>query len=491
MLCRWVDDDRPRTHGLTAESFAVPEYAAIMAVAVRLERQGGQPADLQAELAGDPLYGQVRKAIGASIDHAVGEPADLARKLREINARLGARDRAAELSELALDLTVSPAQLVAWHAAQSAALRRFTTTGTSRFGLAEGVDVKTDLSTPELIRGLLPGNGKALLFGASNTGKSFAAVDMACRVALGLDWHGRRTEAGAVLYLASENANSIRRRISGWAIRHGVPIPDDMIVATRPGSLLDAGNMAALLDECRQIRSRKGIPIRLIVIDTLAMMMPGGDENSAEDMGRAIAACDDLAAVTGGMVVVVHHAGKDEARGARGWSGLKASMDVEIEATEGKLFLTKSRDGVRHTEFTYTMETVEIGSNAYNETVTTLVPVHGETVQHKGARTERRPRPRRELAPAAKIALDALNSVVAREGRIQPDSSLPPTVPSGVLTVRQSRWKEQFDRGQPEGVSSATHYKQWVRGIEYLRAMNVRLKDGWAWIEKPRGDGDV
>jgi hypothetical protein len=290
-----------------------------------------------------------------------------------------------------------------------------------------------------------------------------------------------------VLYLAAENPESIRRRIYGWSIRHQTKIPDRLMVASRPGSLLDQENVAALLDECRRIRAELGQPIRLVVIDTLAMMMPGGDENSAEDMGQAIAACDELAAVTGGMILVIHHAGKDEARGARGWSGLKAAMDVELEATEGKLFVTKNRDGIRHVEFNYEMETVELGTNAYDETVTTLVPRHGDTVQ-KGARKESGPRRKRELPPAARIALNALKTVIAREGRTQPDSSLPPSVPSGVLAVRQSNWKDQFDRGRPEGLKADTHYKQWARGIEYLQAHGVQVKDGWAWMERGRDD---
>ena len=38
----------------------------------------------------------------------------------------------------------------------------------------------------------------------------------------------------------------------------------------------------------------EGMPIRMVVIDTLARAMPGADENSAQEVGLVIAECDWL-----------------------------------------------------------------------------------------------------------------------------------------------------------------------------------------------------
>ena len=496
MLSVWggEDEGHAELHGLTARDFSTVEFRAIVEVTERLEKRGGSPADLMAGLAvrDDIKLPLARQIISNALEFRTGKPADYARSLREINARLAMQGQAAQLGEMALDLAAPTEQLIAWHNDQIVDLRRLGSSSVSRFSLCEGESVLPPLDLPELVRGLLPGSGKALLYGASNTGKSFAALDLACRIATGMEWHNRRTEAGPVLYLAAENPDSIRRRAAGWAIHHDMTIPSNLIVATRPGSLLDKENVTALAEECRRIQDRKGRPLRLVVIDTLAMMMPGGDENSAEDMGQAIAACDEIAAATGGMVLIIHHAGKDEGRGARGWSGLRAAMDVELEATEGKLFVTKSRDGEKHVEFTYQLDKVEIGENRYGETVTTLVPRHGETIQRKGPRTPAgQSRPVR-LSDAAKVVQQALQEAVAREGRGQPDSSIPPAVPQGVQSVRIDLLRDYHARRSPDDAKSDTVRKTLTRGIEKLLAHRIiRVQDGWVWFERDRGNADA
>ena len=46
---------------------------------------------------------------------------------------------------------------------------------------------------------------------------------------------------------------------------------------------------------------------KLIIFDTLARCMVGGDENSPLDMGRAVAAADRVRVETGAAVLLVHH----------------------------------------------------------------------------------------------------------------------------------------------------------------------------------------
>lgn len=56
-----------------------------------------------------------------------------------------------------------------------------------------------------------------------------------------------------------------------------------------------------------------------------------------------------LTRATGATVVLVHHAGKDTSKGARGWSGLRAAADAELEVVrspEGRLLrVTKQKEG--------------------------------------------------------------------------------------------------------------------------------------------------
>ena len=61
-------------------------------------------------------------------------------------------------------------------------------------------------------------------------------------------------------------------------------------------------------------------PGRLIILGTLARCFGGSDENAAKDMGAFIQGCDTSKAVTQTSVLIVHHSGKGQERGARGSS---------------------------------------------------------------------------------------------------------------------------------------------------------------------------
>ncbi|KAF0146125.1 MAG: ATPase AAA [Rhodospirillaceae bacterium] len=62
-------------------------------------------------------------------------------------------------------------------------------------------------------------------------------------------------------------------------------------------------------------------------------------------MGGLIANADHLRHDTDYHVALIHHAGKEESRGARGWSGLSAAVDTEILVKDMTATLTKQRDG--------------------------------------------------------------------------------------------------------------------------------------------------
>ena len=117
------------------------------------------------------------------------------------------------------------------------------------------------------------------------------------------------------------------------------------MIVTSSVDLLN-GDAEAVLALVRELRERHG-RIALVVIDTLARAMTG-NENAPEDMGRFVAACGRIREAREGHVLVVHHCGKDQARGARGHSSLRAATDVELEVTNGEdggcVRVTKHRD---------------------------------------------------------------------------------------------------------------------------------------------------
>src|SRR6185369_16098598 len=108
-----------------------------------------------------------------------------------------------------------------------------------------------------------------------------------------------------------------------------------------------------------------------------------GNENSPEDMGRFVSSCDRLREAGECHVMVVHHCGKDTAKGARGHSSLRAATDVEGEVTKGEggvrvLTIRKNRDGEEGAAYAFNLETVELGENAKGRMLTTCVAAKTE-----------------------------------------------------------------------------------------------------------------
>ena len=179
-----------------------------------------------------------------------------------------------------------------------------------------------------LIKQWLPFEGTGVLVGPSNTGKTFIALDMAMSIAAGTDWHGHKVRQGAVLYLATEGSFSFKNRMAALKDDRGLTDNVPLIARADMVNLLDQeadlGELAALADE---IKGEHG-PLRMIVVDTLARAMAGGNENAPDDMGKLLNNVEALRQGTEAFVLLIHHTGKDETKGARGHSLLKGAADT-------------------------------------------------------------------------------------------------------------------------------------------------------------------
>jgi hypothetical protein len=135
----------------------------------------------------------------------------------------------------------------------------------------------------------------------------------------------------------------------------------------------------------------------LIVVDTLAVTFGGGNENAPEDMGQYVANMKRIMAESGAAVLVVHHCGKDEAKGMRGHSSLLGALDgeliVERPADRGPRVMKagKLREGDSFADlFTFELEVKVLGTDAEGDPVTTcwMKPSTGPVVRRPTARTQ-------------------------------------------------------------------------------------------------------
>ena len=194
-----------------------------------------------------------------------------------------------------------------------------------------------------LVRHILPVPGLTLLYGPSGQGKSFVALDWALSVASKTPWLDTYPVdvSGTVVYIACEGTGGLKRRISAWMHHHpDVTNLDDMAFCLKNIDLYEEEERERLLDELNELyppvvlhHDEDGwvelrTPLRLIVIDTVARVFQGDDENDNAQMSEFIRAIEEFATLHGAAVVLVHHSAKASARNERGGGALRGAMDA-------------------------------------------------------------------------------------------------------------------------------------------------------------------
>jgi hypothetical protein len=235
-------------------------------------------------------------------------------------------------------------------------------------------DITADVDTPYLIENYLDQHAFSVIYGESHTGKTFVALDMSFHIAAGRPWCDQPVMQGGVVYVAAEGGRGIRKRIAALRKHFGAAsVPLAIVpcsVNLLGGSRSDVDALIKLID---QAALAMGGPVAMVVIDTLSRAMAGANENASEDMTSFVAACDRIRAASGAHVMVVHHAGKDTAKGARGHSSLRAATDTEIEVADNTVQVRKQRDGEHMEMRRFALRTMEVGKGRGGKPVTSCV----------------------------------------------------------------------------------------------------------------------
>jgi len=229
-----------------------------------------------------------------------------------------------------------------------------------------------------LIKGVLPDADLGVLFGASGSGKSFAALDMAGAIARGVDWRGRRVRQGRVIVIAAEGGGGYGKRLKAYCQQHNIDPRDLNIgVITAAPNFLEADDISEVV---AAIVAAGGAS--LLIVDTFAQVTPGANENAGEDMGLALKNARGLREATGAMCLLIHHAGKDVSKGARGWSGIKAAADVEIEISREEeenpvreMRTSKMKDGDDNLRWGFKLDIVDVGIDGDGDVITSCVVI--------------------------------------------------------------------------------------------------------------------
>ncbi|MDX0765160.1 AAA family ATPase [Sinorhizobium medicae] len=217
------------------------------------------------------------------------------------------------------------------------------------------------------------------IVGLPGAGKSNTATDIACHLAAGWDWHGRKVkEPRMVLYIAAERARLTRRRIKAWRKKHdhtgrlNVLVLSGYVNLTK--DLSDVKDFAGIIEDAED---RCGMKCGLVIIDTLTRVFGGGDQNAAKDMGKLIDSVAYLQEqVPEPHVCVIHHTTHAGER-AKGAIDLDGAVDVSFSVSKrngAHVFTnTGTNDGVEGDLLAFKFDSVTLGKDEDGEWTTAPV----------------------------------------------------------------------------------------------------------------------
>ena len=242
----------------------------------------------------------------------------------------------------------------------------------TKYKLLTGADLNALPPVKWRLKGILPYEGLAALYGQSATGKSFLAFDMATAIAQGTTWFGIRTTKSIVIYVALEGESGFKNRVKAWELENNCPLPQNMFMVMQPFLVTNSTNV----DELAATVPHNS----MVIVDTLNRAAPTSDENSSKEMGEILQACKKLQGLIGGLVVLVHHTGKDTTKGPRGHSSFFAALDgaIEVERSHNKRSwsIAKAKDGQDGLSFAFDLKGHLLGvdSDGDNMTSCTIGP---------------------------------------------------------------------------------------------------------------------
>lgn len=249
-----------------------------------------------------------------------------------------------------------------------------------------GDEVAPQLDRDYLIKDWLDRAALAMLYGPSNSGKTFVALNLANHIAKSLEWNGHKVQGGPVIYVATEGGTALQNRLVALP---GGPSPDLFLIPETINLFASELDALAVIELAEQL-SDDGQPVALIVIDTMFLAMAGGDENSNVDMGIVIDRAKMIRKETGATVLLVHHTGKDIDKGARGHSSTDGALDSQFvcEQKDGtrSIRTKKQRDLEGGKTLPFQLESYVLGIDSDGDEKTTCYAKFLEPVEATGAR---------------------------------------------------------------------------------------------------------
>lgn len=184
-----------------------------------------------------------------------------------------------------------------------------------------------------VVEKLFPIGSVSLVVGQPGVGKTYALLDAAVCVATGKAWLERTTRQGSVLVIDEESGDRRFKQRLGQVLRghdQGKGVPIDFTTLEKFNLRPARSNPNREPDDLQHVDEllQRTTPV-LVVIDALADMMPGADENSVKDVHPVFRELRTMAEKRKTAIVVIHHATKD-GKTYRGTSAMEAAVDLAL-----------------------------------------------------------------------------------------------------------------------------------------------------------------
>jgi hypothetical protein len=212
--------------------------------------------------------------------------------------------------------------------------------------LRKGADIAKLPPTRWLLPHRMPKAMLTAIYAAPKGGKTFVANELAIEAATGGSFWGEDfTRPLKVLYIAAERASDVRDRIEASCKRRGISFPETLhLLARGPGApqVLSHKHFEGMKELAAAER------YDLIIFDTYAQMTQGMKENASDETGVAVAQFLAIIHAAGDECAgfIVHHSGKDEAKGLRGSTALLAAVAATWRVTKSGERFTLSVEAI-------------------------------------------------------------------------------------------------------------------------------------------------
>jgi len=313
-----------------------------------------------------------------------------------------------------------------------------------------------------LVEGIVQKRSGALMFGKSNTFKSFLAIDIGLSVATGRDWHGFSVSKGRVLFVATEGANGVGRlRVPGWYEHYGIAEADRANALLFPKEIcIDVKeDVDALIASVRE-----GGECSLIVLDIFGGTMAGTEveDTTARAWVRSV---QRIIRETGAAVLTVAHTGWQDETRARMHTHFWGSFDSRMRVEGDKEKLTTCLTVERH------KDADSSGSWGFQLEAAhgTLVPVRDDSVK---------PDKSASWPASLQTAMVALDDAVQAHGVLKLGDDWP-----ACRVVELTKWREFCElKSLSNSEDAGSKRKAFNRAREGLQKKDaIDVFDGFVW----------